>query len=254
MKKQAQFRKWPAYSALSAFFWCGSFVCAQSAPAQSPSTQNPTQNPTAQSPSTPDHDNVRRADDRDANREELANFDRFLDSHREVAEQLRKDPSLVDNPQFVKAHPALQTYLQEHPAVREQLKQNPNAFMRQEDRYDRSENDHRDNARRELANFDRFLDSHRETAEQLRKDPSLADNQQYLKDHPELQAYLQQHPAVQQELKNNPNGFMHEENRFDRNDNDRDREATRRELANFDQYLDSHREVAEQVRKPSAGG
>jgi hypothetical protein len=250
MKKQVQFRKWPAYSALSTFFWCGSFVCAQSAPAQSPSTQNPAQNPSAQTPSTQDHDNVRRADDRDANREELANFNRFLDSHRETAEQLRKDPSLVDNPQFVKAHPALQTYLQEHPAVREQLKQNPNAFMHQEDRYDRSENDRdRDATRRELANFNQFLDSHRETAEQLRKDPSLADNQQYLKDHPELQAYLQQHPAVQQELRNNPNGFMQDESRFDRNDSDRDREATRRELANFDQYLDRHREVAEQVRK-----
>ena len=133
-----------------------------------------------------------------------------------TAEQLRKDPSLADNPQFLKTHPALQTYLQEHSAVREELKENPSAFMRQEDRYDRSENDRdRDNTRRELTNFDRFLDSHRETAEQLRKDPSLADNQQYLKDHPELQAYLQQHPAVQQELKNNPNTFMQEEARYD---------------------------------------
>ena len=65
----------------------------------------------------------------------------------------------------------------------------------------------------------------REAAEQLRKNPSLADNQQFLKEHPELQAYLQQHPAVQQELKNNPNAFMQEESRFDRNDSDRDREA-----------------------------
>ena len=54
----------------------------------------------------------------------------FQDSHREEAEQLRKDPSLVDNQQFLKTHPALQTYLQEHPAVREELKQNPRAFMR----------------------------------------------------------------------------------------------------------------------------
>lgn len=246
MKKQVQFRKWPAFSVLTTFFWCGSFVCAQSAPAQNPSTRNPT----AQSPSTQDHDSVRRADDQDPTRGELANFNRFLDSHRETAEQLRKDPSLVDNQQFLKAHPALQTYLQEHPAVRQELKENPSAFTRQEDRNDRNESDRdRGATRRELANFNQFLDSHRETADQLRKDPSLADNQQFLKDHPELQAYLQQHPAVQQELKNNPNRFMQEKSRFDGNDNDRDREATRRELANFDQYLDSHREVAEQIRK-----
>jgi hypothetical protein len=246
MKKQVQFRKWPAFSVLTTLFWCGGFVCAQSAPAQNP----PTQNPTTQSPSAQDHDNVRQAQDRDTTRQELASFDRFLDSHREIAEQLRKEPALVDNQQFLKEHPALQTYLQEHPGVREELKENPSAFMLQEDRYDRNENDReRDTNRRELANFDKFLDSHRETAEQLRRDPSLVNNQQFLKEHPALQTYLQQHPAVQQELKNNANAFMQEESRFDRNDNDRDREAARSELANFGQFLDSHREVAEQLRK-----
>ncbi len=249
MKKQVQSRKWPAFSVLTTFFWCGSFVCAQSSPAQNPSTQNPA----AQSPAAQYHDDVRHADDRDITREELANFDRFLDSHRETAEQLRKDPSLVDNQEFLKQHPELQTYLQEHPAVREQLKDNPSALMRQEDRYDRDQTDRdRDASRRERANFDQFLDSHREIAEQLRKDPSLADNQQFLKTHPALQTYLQDHPAVRQELKNDPNAFMHQEDRLDRNDNDRDREATRRELASFDQYLDSHREVAEQLRKNPA--
>ena len=39
-------------------------------------------------------------------------------THREIAEQLRKDPSLVKNDEFVKNHPALQTYLQQHPEVR----------------------------------------------------------------------------------------------------------------------------------------
>ncbi len=35
--------------------------------------------------------------DTDTTRQELASFDQFLDSHRETAEQLRKDPSLVNN-------------------------------------------------------------------------------------------------------------------------------------------------------------
>ena len=71
--------------------------------------------------------------DRDADRREVANFDRFLDGHREIAEQVRKDPSLLDNRNFVQNHPALQTYLQDNPGVRDQLRQNPNAFMRQEE-------------------------------------------------------------------------------------------------------------------------
>ena len=55
--------------------------------------------------------------DTDTTRQELASFDQFLDSHRETAEQLRKDPSLVNNEEFLKSHPALQTYLQQHPQV-----------------------------------------------------------------------------------------------------------------------------------------
>ena len=67
-------------------------------------------------PQTPDSDTTRR---------QLAEFDRFLDSHPEVASQLRQDPSLVNNPEFVENHSELQQYLQQHPEVREEIKENP---------------------------------------------------------------------------------------------------------------------------------
>src|SRR6266851_3635928 len=255
----------------------------------------------------------RREDARDDNvrRQELARFDQFLDSHHEVSEQLRRDPSRVKNQQFVESHPALQSYLQDHPAIREDLTRNPDAFMRQEERYDRREDANRDDARRldnrdndvrqdrdrdadrdaerpdngrraQLAQFDRFLDSHRETAEQLRRDPSLVKNQQFLQTHPALQTYLQQHPDIQQRLDQNPNAFMRQENRFDNNErdadarnrdfdrddarrnNDRDRDNGYRadndasqdarnrdhgQVASFDQFLDKHQEIAEQLRR-----
>ena len=195
----------------------------------------------------------RREDDRDRdhdiNRQELARFDQFLDTHRETAEQLRKDPSLVDNQEFLKNHPALQTYLRDHPELSAQLKQDPNAFMHQEARYDRREDDRDRINRQELANFDRFLDSHRETAEQLRKDPSLVGNEEFVRNHPELQTYLRDHPEVREQIKSNPDAFMHQEARYDRREDDRDRDINRQELAHFDQFLDSHRETAEQLRK-----
>src|SRR5580700_8882429 len=106
-----------ALLALAASFYPCKPAAAQSAPAQ----------------------DTRPVQDRDANREELANFDRFLDSHREIAEQVRKNPSLVDDREFVTNHPALQTYLQDHPAVRVQLRQNPNPFMQRVNRFDRRE-------------------------------------------------------------------------------------------------------------------
>src|SRR5258708_27207594 len=67
--------------------------------------------------------------DSDTTRRQLAEFDRFLDSHPEVASQIRQDPPLVNNPEFVENHSALQQYLQQHPEVREDIKENPNPFM-----------------------------------------------------------------------------------------------------------------------------
>ena len=214
--------------------------------------------------STPAQDS-KPVQDRDTTRQELARFDQFLDSHREIAAQLRKNPSLVDDQEFVKNHPALQTYLQDHPGVREEIKKNPKSFMQAENRYDRQEdnrdrdaNRDRDTTRQELASFDKFLDSHRETADQLRKDPSLVDNKEFVKNHPALQTYLQDHPRVREEIKENPNSFMRAENRYDHQEasrfdrredsmnRDMDRDAMHR---HFGEFLDDHSDVAERLSK-----
>jgi phage-related protein len=197
---------------------------------------------------TPASSQTMQAQDNDITRRQIAGFDGFLDSHPETAEQLRKDPTLINNEAFVKSHPGLQQYLQEHPEVREQLSANPNAFMQRERRYDQREQTRDDASRAELANFDRFLDGHRETAEQLRKDPTLVNNEKFVKDHPGLQQYLQEHPGVQAQLNANPNAVMQQERRFDQREETRD-DASRAELANFDRFLDGHRETAEQLRK-----
>jgi phage-related protein len=212
-------------------------------------SQTQTMTPQAQTPQTqttpaPDRDDVTRR--------QLANFDNFLDSHPEVAEQLHRDPSLVNNKEFVENHAALKQYLQQHPEVREEISQNPNGFMHQEQRFDRREDQARDQdvTRAELANMDRFMDSHPEIAEQLRKDPSLVNNKEFVQNHPALQQFLANHPGVREEYKENPNAFMNREERFDRSeDQARDRDVTRGELANMDRFMDRHPEIAEQLRK-----
>ncbi len=196
--------------------------------------------------------------DADLTRQQLAAFDQFLDNHPELAEQLRKDPSLVNNQEFVEKHPDLQTYLQAHPEVREDLNQNPNAVMHQEQRFDRREDRDRDRrgdadiTRGELANMDRFMDSHPEIAEQLRKNPALVDNKEFVQGHPALQEFLANHPGVREEYKENPNAFMHREEGFDQREDRRDRDVTRGELANMDHFMDGHPEIAEQLRKNPA--
>jgi hypothetical protein len=152
----------------------------------------------------------------DITRTELANMDRFMDSHPEIAEQLRKDPSLVDNKRFVDSHPALQQFLADHPGVREEFKEHPEAFMRDEERFDRHEDRGRDNevTRGELASFNEFLGSHDRIADELSKDPALANNREYLENHPELKDYLQAHPQVHEELSQNPQVFVKSAQQF----------------------------------------
>jgi len=228
--------------------------------------------------SFPSSQESRTSPNSDITRQELARFDQFLDNHQEIAQQLRRDPSLVNDQNYVQGHPELQNFLQDHPGVREEIKENPNYFMRQENRYDRREDARDDNNRRqELARFDQFLDGHREVSEQLRRDPSLVKNQQFVESHPALQSFLQEHPRVREDLTQNPDAFMRQEERYDRRedaaredarrfnnqdndvrqdrDRDADRDADRRgngrraELAQFDRFLDTHRETAEQLRR-----
>jgi hypothetical protein len=147
---------------------------------------------------------------RDTDRRDVASFDRFLDGHREIAEQVRKNPSLVDNRDFVQSHPALETYLHDNPGVRDQLRQDPNAFMHQEDAYDRDSNRRdRDPMHDHMADFGGFLHSHSDIRKDLSRDPSLVKDHGYVQNHAELDAYLNAHPDVQAELMANPQSFVH---------------------------------------------
>ncbi len=180
----------------------------------------------------------------------MTKLGRFLDRHPEIAEQLRKDPSLVNDKRFVKEHPALQEFFKQHGGAAQDLHQNPAAFMEEEQRFDQREDGRdRDRKRGQLASMDRFLDSHPEIAEQLRKNPSLVNNEEFVEKHPALQSYLQQHPGVREEFTENPNAFLQREQRFDQREDNRDRDRTRGQLASMDRFLDSHPEIAEQLRK-----
>ena len=199
----------------------------------------------AQSTATQDQDRDSRAvQSDDITRRDLARFDQFLDEHREIAGDLRRTPSLIDDPEYLQNHPELNAYLQQHPGVKEEISQHPDEFMRLEDRYDRDRSARDRDAsgqdrdaggqdrgayRRDLADFGRFLDGHREIAEQVRKDPSLLDNREFVQNHPALQAFLQNNPGVRDQLRRDPNAFMKQEDLYDRDPNARDRDADGRD-------------------------
>jgi ubiquinone biosynthesis protein Coq4 len=216
-------RNWMATLALTTLIWA--------APGQ------------AQSPSTTPQNNGD-----DLVRWQLVNFNQFLDDHPEVSDQLRKNPSLVDDKQYVENHPALQQYLQQHPEIRADIQQNPNAVMYQEERYERTQDRDRNGiTREEVVTMDRFLDQHPEVAEQLQKNPKLIDDQKWVANHPELQQFMAEHPKMRTEFDEHPYAFMHDEDRLNHQTNRPD--ITRGELVTMDQFLDKHPEISEQLQK-----
>ncbi len=171
-----------------------------SAPAQSP-TAAPWPSPTA--------------GDRDINRTELNNFDRYLDDHPEVARDLKNNPNLINNPNWLAQHPSTKQFLNNHPGVREEATENPTQFMNRENRF---EHNGGDVSRGEAANADHYLDKHPEVASQLRQNPKLIDNPNYLAAHPSLQSYLQNHPEVRQDWKQHPYAFEKREKQYEKHE------------------------------------
>jgi hypothetical protein len=182
----------------------------------------------------------------DTTRQQLTSFDRFLDEHPGIAEELRERPSLVNSSDFLEGHPALQKYMSQHPEVREEFEENPNAFMHQKERYDQRED------RRMAATTDQFLDAHPEIAEQLRKDPSLVNDPHFVQQHPALQQFLEQHPELRQEFRDNPNAFMQQEQRFEQRENTRGMNGTNGTQAGFVQFLSDHSAIAQEISRDPA--
>lgn len=142
---------------------------------------------------------------------ELNNFDQLLQQHPEFAEQVRQDPSLLNNPTYLSNHPELQSWLSSHPGVAQQLKNNPQAFVEHERNYNQHlANEHRD----QVHSYDEVLKNHPELAEQLTKNPALANDPTFLKNHPQFANYLQTHPAVAEDLKNHPEAFQQKANDY----------------------------------------
>ena len=150
---------------------------------------------------------------RDITRQELQNLDNFLDTHPNIEQDLKKNPKLLNDPSYLAAHPELKQFLDTHPGVRAEASEKPGVLMNRERRF---ENSGRDIPAAEVQSFDNFLDNHSSIERELRKDPSLANNADYLAKHPELKTYLDQHPLIRQELTKHPRAVLRAERRLDK--------------------------------------
>jgi phage-related protein len=200
---------------------------------------------------------LRAQEAQSTSRSDISTFDVFLDAHADIDAQLRDNPSLLTNAEFLESHPQLETFLNEHPSVQTQLKENPSYFMEREKRFDarenrRAANPNPDLNRQEVVTMDQFLDKNPGIERELWRNPSLVNNAEYLAAHPQLQAFLSQHPNVKEEIAENPRYFMQRENRFEAQENRRtspNPDLTNQEVATMDQFLDKNPNIEQDLRR-----
>ncbi len=178
----------------------------------------------------------------DITRGELRAFDQYLDKHPEVTEDLRRDPSLINNSAYLQKHPGLRDFLRDHPNTARELDETPGFFMQRERAYDRREGDRdSDITRTELRNFDRYLDSHPEVAKELEKNPRLADDPKYVAAHPGLKEWLEHHPNSREELRENPKAFMARERAYEKKENKKEKKKSDHDRDDFARTGRHHR-------------
>jgi hypothetical protein len=179
--------------------------------------------------------------------QEVGRFDLFLDNHPDVAQELTKDPSLINNASYVQSHPALQAFLEDHSQIRVSLQQNPQGFMNGVSRFDTAEEDHVGQlTRRQIISLDDFLDKHPGLTKQLEADPSLVHSQAFMKANPELVAFLKTHPELSEDVLAHPSMVMNDAARFDALEAQRT-EGRAGQVAAFDGFLDDHPVIAAQL-------
>lgn len=173
-----------AVGTLTAFTWMGTAL------AQTPTPSSPEASPSGQASPMAGPTNG-----------QTDSMERYLNNHPKEAEELHKDPSLINNPQWLAQHPTVKSWMDKHPNVRQDAIRNPNNFVHQTER-ETVVKDHQ-----ALNSTDRYLEKHPDVARDLNKDPKLIDNPQFRASHPGLNNYLNQHPGVAQEWKDHPERF-----------------------------------------------
>ena len=150
----------------------------------------------------------------DATREELANFDRFLDSHPILERELGSNPSLVDDPDYVQREPDLKIFLTHHPAVKAQLKKDPQYLARRMDFAEANPGSHAAPApnpsldQEEASQMHEFLASHTDIKQLLAQNPALINDSTFLGAHAELKSFLGEHPRARYLFVQNPRYFI----------------------------------------------
>jgi hypothetical protein len=138
-------------------------------------------------------------------RQELRGFRQFLANHPWIADQLKDNAALANDPGFLRRAPELPPFLNAHPFVQASLKVDASGVMSRAQVVDAIPQAEYD---REALNFNRFLAIHAWTADKLKSSPALANDNGFLKGDIELQEFLNASPFAQAQIRSDANGYL----------------------------------------------
>jgi hypothetical protein len=125
-------------------------------------------------------------------RRALREFDRFLDHHPILEDQLRLDPKLAANKDFLEKNTELSDFLRANPNVTEGLNIYPRYYINRALLRQASA----PVSFRELAPFKDLFQQQPKIEQELNKNPELIRDPVYLESHAILRDFLAQHPAL----------------------------------------------------------
>jgi len=182
---------------------------------------------------------------------DLRSFERYLDEHWETAQELYRDPDLINDRQYVRDHQALRNWLEDHPEAAREIRDNPRAVLWQErGRRSRDEDSSTRLTDRQRRRWDEFLDEHRAIARDLSRNPDLVNDTRYVHDHEPLDDWFHEHREAAAIIMANPSAYLARSSRSSGSDPDYG-QPTASDIQSFEQYLDRNWEVADALyREP----
>jgi hypothetical protein len=185
---------------------------------------------------------------------DLRSFERYLDEHWETAQELYRDPDLINDRKYVRNHQALRDWLQDHPEAAREIRDNPRAVLwRERGRSSRDRRDEDASTRltdRQRRSWDDFLDDHRVIARDLSRNPDLVNDTRYVHDHEPLDDWFHEHREAAAIIMANPNAYISQSSRSSEPGSDYG-QPTESDIQSFEQYLDRNWEVADALyREP----
>ena len=124
---------------------------------------------------------------------DLQSFEDYLDSHWQVADELYRNPDLVNDRAYVRKNPSLRRWLVTHPKAARVIRANPSAVLWHERDSRDDEDSRRELSDSDLRSWEEFLDSHEEIARELYRNPNLLKDTNYIRRNEALDDWLYSH-------------------------------------------------------------